>query len=247
LKGNAASVAGLPKSSVGRPSAFASRHRDVERSAELGLAASPGEVESDAAEVFSAVHRFGGIVMSSTTTEGRHAGAYFSLLIPSAKLSASLDALSEIDRVRTRHEASADITTPTVTLADRLKESEARVESLLGQLAATETEAGRETVEAELSSERRNVAAQRRRLAGLDRRANFSRVEVRIETARDGASGGGAWGVDNALHDAGRVLSAAAGVLLIALAVLGPIALIALFVWLARRAWLAQARRRALG
>jgi hypothetical protein len=232
------------RSSSFRPLA---RHRAVERGAQLALAASPGDVESDASQVSATVHRFHGIVMRSNTTEGRHAGAYFSLLIPGAKVGDALDALSRIDRVSSREESSADITAPTVTVSDRLKESEARVESLLGQLAATETEAGREAVEAELASERRHATTQRERLARLHRRANFSSVEVRIETARDGASGGGSWGVDNALHDAGRVLSAAAGVLLIALAVLGPIALIAFLVWLARRAWLAQARRRALG
>jgi hypothetical protein len=227
-------------------SANLAHHRLVERGAQLDLAASAGDVESDASQVSATVHRFDGIVMRSNTTEGRNAGAYFSLLIPGAKLGDALDALSLIDRVSSREESSADITAPTVTLADRVKESEARGESLLGQLAATETEAGREAIEAELVSERRQAAAQRERLARLHRRANFSSVEVRIETARDGASGSGSWGVDNALHDAGRVLSAAAGILLIGLAVLGPIALIAFLVWLARRAWLSHARRRAL-
>jgi hypothetical protein len=222
-------------------------HRAVERSAELGLAASPGDVESDAAQVSQTVHRFDGIVTQSSTTEGRNAGAYFNLLIPSAKVDDALNALSEIDRVRTRHEASADITRPTVSLSDRLEASEARVESLLSQLAGAESEGEREAVEEELTSERRREVALRRRLTGLHSRANFSRVEVRIEVPAADAVTSGSWGFDDALHDAGQILSAAAGVLLIALVVLGPLALIALLVWLAYRAWLSRARRRALG
>ncbi len=221
-------------------------HRLVRRDAELLLAASPGNVESDASQVFSTVHRFNGIVMSSNITEGLHAGASFSLLIPSAKVSDALDSLSQIDQVRSREESTADVTAPAVSLAGRVKESEARLESLLSQLAGANTESERQVVEAELRSTRRQATAQRARLAQLHRHVHFSRVEVGIKPARDAATSG-SWGVGDGLHDAGHVLSAAAGVILIALVVLGPIALIALLAWLARRAWLARARHRALG
>jgi hypothetical protein len=57
---------------------------------------------------------------------------------------------------------------------------------------------------------------------------------------------GGAWAIDEALHDAGHVLTVAAAVTLIALAVLGPIALIAILAWLSHRAWVRRERRRVL-
>ena len=86
-----------------------------------------------------------------------------------------------------------------------------------------------------------------RGLNSLQRRTNFSRVSLRIESDADAASGGGgSWGVGDALDDAGRILGVAAGVTLIALAVLAPIALILLLLWAAQRAWVRRSRERVL-
>ncbi len=59
--------------------------------------------------------------------------------------------------------------------------------------------------------------------------------------------GGGSWDLGDAVGDAGHILAVAAGVTLIGLAVLAPIALIALLAWLGGRAWVRFGRRRALG
>jgi hypothetical protein len=224
-------------------------HRAVERSAGVVLAAQPEDVADDATRVFEAVHANNGIVMRSSTQEGAagEAGASFELLIPSAKLGDAMAAFSEIDHVRSRHEATADITAPTVTAAELLKESRARIDSLLGQLEAAETEEEREAIEAELRHERRHASRLAGQLTHLHRRADFSRVSLRIETGGEHeSSGGAAWGIDDALHDAGHVLTVAAAVTLVALAVLGPIVLIALLAWLSHRAWVRRERRRVL-
>jgi len=224
------------------------RHRAVERSAEVVLAAQPEDVADDATKVFEAVHAHNGIVMRSSTQEGAagEAGASFDLLIPSARLGDAMAAFSEIDHVRSRHEATADITAPTVTSAELLKESRARIDSLLAQLEGAETEEEQEAVEAELRHERRHASRLASQLSHLHKRADFSRVSLRIETGGRESSGGGAWGIDDALHDAGHVLTVAAAVTLVALAVLGPIALIALLAWLTHRAWVRRERRRVL-
>jgi len=225
-------------------------HRAVERAADITLAAKPDDVADDATRVFEAVHANNGIVMRSSTQEGRagEAGATFDLLIPSAKLGDAMAAFSDIDHVRSRHEATADITAPTVSAAELLKESRARIDSLLAQLEAAETEEEREAIEAELRHERRHAGRLAAQLTHLHRRADFSRVSLRIETGgADESSGGGAWGIDDALHDAGHVLTVAVAVTLIALAILGPIALIALLTWLTHRAWVRRERRRVLG
>ncbi|HEV2728129.1 MAG TPA: DUF4349 domain-containing protein [Solirubrobacterales bacterium] len=224
-------------------------NRAVERSAEIVLGANPADVAEDSAEVFDVVHAHDGIVMSSSTREGKpgQAGARFELLIPSAKLSDALAALSGIDEVRSRHEATADITAPTVNVSELLQDSNARIDSLLGQLAESETESEREAVEAELSQERRHRARLRANLQNLQRRADLSRVSLQIVTgAAEEPSGGGAWGVDDALGDAGKILAVAAAVAVVALAILGPIALIALLAWLTHRAWVRRERRRVL-
>jgi Domain of unknown function (DUF4349) len=226
-----------------------SRHRAVERSAELVLGADPADLADDSAEVFEAVHAHDGIVMRSSTREGEpgFAAARFELLIPSAKLSDALAILSAIDEVRSRHETTADITAPTVTTVELLQDSKARVDSLLAQLEAAETEPEREAVEAELRQERRHRARLRSQLQHLQRRADLSRVLVRIETgAVEDSSGGGTWGIGDALDDAGHILAVAVAAAVVALAILGPIALIALLAWLAHRAWLRRERRRVL-
>lgn len=244
------SSAGVAQAASG-PVAANSPHRDVERSAEVILGAEPTDVAEDASKVFDAVHAANGIVLRSSTVEGPagRAGAEFDLLIPSANLGDALADFSAIDEVRSRHEATADITAPTVAVGDRLQDSRARIDGLLAQLAAAETESERETVEAELRTERRHLAFLRARLAKLDRRANFSRVSLRIETGAASAPSdeGGTWGIGDALRDAGHLLTIAAAVALVSLAVLGPIALIALLAWLAQRAWVRRGRERALG
>ncbi|HET9197077.1 MAG TPA: DUF4349 domain-containing protein [Solirubrobacterales bacterium] len=225
------------------------QNRAVERSAELVLGAAPADVGEDSSAVFEAVHAHDGIVLRSSTREGKAgvAAARFELLIPSAKLGDALAALSAIDEVRSRHEATDDITAPTVATGELLQDSKARIDSLLAQLETAETESEREAVEAELAQERRHRARLRGQLQQLERRADYSRVLVRIESGdAEGATGGGAWGVGDALDDAGHILAVAAAVSLVALAILGPIALIALLAWLTHRAWVRRERRRVL-
>ena len=225
-------------------------HRDVERSAEMVLGADPDEVAGDAAEVFDAVHAVNGIVLSSSVTGGAagDAGARFDLLIPAAKLSDALADFSAIDIVVSRHEATDDITAPTVRSSEHLRDSRAKIDGLLVQLAGADSDEERAEVEAELRAERRHAAALRAQAAKLNRRANLSRVSLRIVTGAAATSSGdsGSWGVGDALHDAGHILAIAAGVTIVGLAILAPLALIALLAWLANRARIRRARERAL-
>lgn len=224
-------------------------HRAVEHSAEIVLAAAPGDVGDDSSAIFEVVHAHDGIVMRSSSREGKpgEAGARFELLLLSDGLDDALAALSGIDEVRSRHEATDDITAPTVDTAELLRDSKARIDSLLAQLEGAETEGEREAVEAELRQERHHRARLQGSLQHLEHRASFSRVLVRIETGgTDESTGGGAWGVGDAMNDAGKILAVAAAVTVVALAILGPIALVALFAWLAHRAWVRRERRRVL-
>lgn len=239
------SNATVPLSRALRSSSDRLAHRDIERSAEIGLLAEPADVADDSAQVFSAVHDANGIVLRSTTTAGRHAGARFELLIPSARLGDALAAFSAIDEVRSRHEATADITAPTVTASEQLRDSRAKIDSLLAQLSAAETESESEAIERELRFERRHAAGLRAQLDKLNQRADFSRVSLKIETGASEADSN-SWGIDDAFGDAGRILGVAAGITLIVLAVIAPIALILLLAWLAHRLWLRTRRERAL-
>jgi uncharacterized protein DUF4349 len=231
------------------PYASQAPRREIERSARLILGTEPTEVRKATSEVFETVHAYRGIVLSSSIREGGEgeAGARFALLIPSAKLGDAMADFSAIGEVRSRREATADITAPTVRTGELLRESRAKIEGLLAQLAEADTDAERAATEAKLRAERRHVAYLRSQLSNLQRRANLSRVELRIATGTDTSHGeSGGWGVGDALGDAGHILTIAAGVTIVGLAILGPIALIALLAWLANRARIKRARRRAL-
>jgi hypothetical protein len=237
-----------------KANAPAPSHRDIERSAYVVLGTRPGEVAGAAAKVYAAVHEANGIVLHSRVQSGSAGatGASFELLIPSAKLDDALSAFSQIAEVRQRHDATNDITAPTVSAAEELRDSNAAIEGLLKELGDVETEAERESVEARLREERRRHAAIRGSLDHLDKRASMSEVTVRIVTDHGAgvtppSAGDGDWGVGDALHDAGHILTIAAGVALIGLAVLGPLALIALAFWLANRFRVRRLRERSLG
>jgi hypothetical protein len=233
------------------PYASKTDRRDIERSAQLVLGTDPAAVRDDAARVFETVHSYNGIVLRSSIRDGDsgEAGATFDLLIPTAKLGDALASFSEIAEVRSRHESTQDITAPTIGVSERLQDARAKVESLLAQLASADTDAEREAVEAELRRERFRVAGLRSRLMTLQRRANLSHVSLRIETGAADDQGGsdtGSWGAQDALGDAGHILGIAAGVTVIGLAIITPLALMAFLAWLLYRAWVRRSRDRAL-
>ncbi|HJZ38166.1 MAG TPA: DUF4349 domain-containing protein [Solirubrobacterales bacterium] len=229
-------------------------HRDIERSASIVLGTKPGEVAGAAAKVYTAVHAANGVVLNSSVQSGRAGptGATFSLLIPSRKLDDALAEFSKIAEVRSRHDATNDITAPTVGVTEELRDSNASIEGLLKELGSVETEAERESVEARLREERRRHASIRASLEHLHKRASMSEVSLRIVTNHGAgvvppSKDDSGWSVGDALHDAGHILTVAAGVLLIGLAILAPIALIALIFWSLNRFRVRRLRERALG
>jgi hypothetical protein len=238
----------LPAPSPGRG------HRDIERSASIVLGTKPGEVAGAASKVYAAVHAANGVVLNSSVESGRTGptGASFSLLIPSRKLDDALAEFSKIAEVRSRHDATNDITAPTIGVTEELRDSNASIEGLLKELGDVETEAERESVEARLREERRRHAAIRASLEHLHKRASMSEVSLRIVTNHGAgvvppSKDDSGWSVGDALHDAGHILTVAAGVLLIGLAILAPIALIALLFWSLNRFRVRRLRERALG
>jgi hypothetical protein len=228
--------------------------RDIERSAYIILGTKPSEVSGAAAKVYEAVHAVNGVVLHSSVQSGNGGatGASFDLLIPCAKLNDALATFSSIAEVRQRHDATDDITAPTVSAAEELADSNASIEGLLKQLGEAETETEQESVEARLHEERRRHAAIRASLEHLHQRASMSEVSVRIVTNHGAgvappSKDDDGWGVGDALHSAGQILTIAAGVVLIGLAVLAPFALIALLIWAGNRFRVRRLRERTLG
>jgi Domain of unknown function (DUF4349) len=252
----AAPLNGFSAAGKAKAPSTARGHRDVERSSTIVLGTKPDQVAGAAAKVYAAVHAAGGIVLSSSVESGStgSTGASFSLLIPSGKVDDALAEFSKIAEVRSRHDATDDITAPTVGVTEELRDSNASIEGLLKELGSAETESERESVEARLREERRHHAAIRASLEHLHKRASMSEVSLRIVTGHGAGAvpvgkgkSGGDWSVGDALHDAGHILTIIAGVLLIALAILAPIALIALLLWSLNRFRVRRLRERALG
>ncbi|MBV8432268.1 MAG: DUF4349 domain-containing protein, partial [Solirubrobacterales bacterium] len=79
-------------------------------------------------------------------------------------------------------------------------------------------------------------------LRSLNRQINYSQVAVTINGGLEPvpvASSGGGFGIGQTAHDAGRVLTVAAGIALIGAAALVPLGLLAALAW-----WIATAVRR---
>lgn len=228
------------------------RSRKVERSAEIVLGTEPQGVQEVAGDVLRVVGRYRGFVLSSSVRDGAEgeAGADFQLMIPSGRLSPALADLSELAEVRSRNENTVDITAPFVSARERLRDSRAEAAGLLRQLAQADSDAERASVKAQLRIVRGRIAAFRAEVRRLDRRASFSRVSLAVVTGEQSAilpTGEDEWTVGDALHDAGRVLAVAAGVALVSLAALLPLALLVGAAWLARRSYLRHAREATLG
>ena len=220
------------------------RNRAIESSASVGLSADGDEFDDVSDGVVDVTDRYDGLVVSSDeSTSGDTSRASFELAIPSGRLQDALADLSELAHVESRSETTDDITAPTVNARANLTDARAEVEALLTQLAEADTPAETREIRARLDIARAQVAEARDDLRRLERRADFATVDVTVTS--DG-SGDGDWGVEEALDDVGGVLSTAAGVALVSLAVLIPLALALALIALAYRLTVRRGRERAL-
>jgi Domain of unknown function (DUF4349) len=234
-----------PTQSGGDPGSDRRRAREQQRSATLTLAVPRRELDQAASRVGQVTADLGGFVASSSVSSS--GGGHLQLRIPTERLDTAIQRLSEIGRVRELSRRSVDITSSVVSARDRLSEARAERKALLAQLASATTVNETESIRARLDIVSREIAAARRRLARVNNQANFADVSVTL-AARGAADEAdeGAWTPADAFDDALRVLEVAAGIALLAAAVLLPFALIWLLAWLARRAIVRRRRERAL-
>ncbi|HEY4096515.1 MAG TPA: DUF4349 domain-containing protein [Baekduia sp.] len=238
---SAAKSAPLPAPTTAGP-------RKVERSAALTLTPAPADVQDTADGVVRETQAAGGYVQRShVTTQDTRGTAEFTLRIPSAHLDDALQGLSKLAHVGGLTQASTDITATAASAADRLDDARAERRALLQALGRATTDRQIASLKARLADNRDEIAARQSALNSVRRRADLATVEVTVQgTGRPAAHGGGAWTPGDALHDAGRVLEVAGGVAVIALAVLGPLAILALLAWFAARTLRRRRRETAL-
>jgi len=226
------------------------RGRDVAKEAEITLGTDPEGVQDVANEVVSVTDDHHGIVMKSNVTDGvaGKAGATFSLLVPAREIESAVADLSGIADLRSRSQELIDITAPTNRAEDDIADSKAKIKSLLGELETTYDEDDRANLERRIRWERNEKRWAENRLNRLERRADFTPVDLKVETGRDSVSddGSSSWGLGDAFDDAGKLLGVAAGVTVLALAVAIPIGIVILIALALNRAWVRRSRRRVL-
>jgi hypothetical protein len=137
--------------------------------------------------------------------------------------------------VLSRTDASQDITDTYGAAQRALSDARALRTSLLKQLANASTTEQIDSLKAQIRDAEASISSDEATLARLNRQVGFSQLGLDI-SARPAPppaphhSGG--FGIGRAAHDAGRVLTVAAGVALIGLAALTPVALVAaLLLW----------------
>jgi hypothetical protein len=229
------------------PRADGRSRRSVERSAELVLATRPQGIDRAASEIIRVTDELGGYVVSSTVSS--NSSGQFELRVPERKLQSALSRLSRVAKVRQRTQSAQDITGAVVSVSERLKDARTERRSLLRQLAAATTTNQTSSIRARLQLVSGQIAAAKRDLRQVKSRASRSTIAVTLLADRksdsddDGAAG---WTPGDAFDDAVRILEVTAGVLLVGLALLLPLGLVALLVWLAARQAAQRRRERAL-
>ena len=217
--------------------------RKIIQSANLDLSVSPSQIDDVAQQVFDVIGAQKGIVDHSTVTAtgGSDGYADFQLSVPSSALSQTMTELSRLRgaNVVSRTDATQDINGQFVDTSHRLADARALRTALLQQLAAATTTAQIDSLTAQIHDAEASISSDQATLARLNGQVNYSQITLTINATVLPLSSGGSFTVGKAAHDAGRVLTVAAGVGLIVLAALVPIGLVGAIAW-----WVAAALRR---
>lgn len=229
--------------------------RKLARRVDLALSTAPERFRTAADGVLDVVRDHRGYVLRSSVSGGdpdaprsRLGHASFTLRIPATELSASLGDLSDLGHVVSRTDGRVDITSRFVSAEKRIADFEETRERLLRELAEAVTITEQESLRRRLEIVEAQLRAAEDDLAAAQQRVRLVPVSVTIDADRalaDGDDAGG-WGLGDAVSDAGKVLEVTAGVLLVSVAVLGPLAILAALIWLATRALARLRRERAL-
>jgi len=221
--------------------------RKIIQGAQLALTTAPARIDQVSQEVFDVAGRFGAVVLSSQVTQGGPGGyAQFQLSVPSSALGQAMGALSSLPyaRVASRTDTTQDVSDPYQAAVRALNDARALRTSLLKQLAAATTTAQIDSLTARIHDAEASIASDEATLRRLQRQVDFSQVTVTVNAGTivpvtPSSRGSGGFTLGRAAHDAGRVLTVAAGVALIGAAALVPVGLLAALVW-----WVAAAVRR---
>jgi hypothetical protein len=245
---DSAGGAGSSSSAAAPAPSQGSRSRKVERSTRLELTTT--DVQDTADGVVRATQASGGFVQSSQVASGDGNGnASFVLRVPTARLDDAIARLSKLGHVRSLQQSAQDITGAYDSASTRLAEARAERRGLLRAIAKASTAQEISSLRARIADNRREISRYQREFEAVRNRANYATVEVDVigrPHKSQPAPGGGSWSPGDAAHDAVRVLEVSAGVALIGLAVLVPLALLGAAAGLGASAYRRRRREAAL-
>jgi hypothetical protein len=239
--------------------------RKVAQNADLVLSAEPQDVRDVADGVVGVVDKYNGYVVSSNVTSGRvpaptpvpeqgdraargqQGSGTFKLKIPAQHLQDALGDMSKLAHVSSRTEGVQDITRRFDAAKGQVHDLNVERGHLLRRLGNAVTLTEEESLKARLQVVENQLASARDQLGHVQKRIQLVPVTVEIQgQAGVDAGGGGNWSIGDAFHDAGRVLTVIAGILLISAAVLAPLGLIGALAWITARAVIRRRREDAL-
>jgi hypothetical protein len=237
----------VPPSGGATSGELKSRDRQVVRDVEQTVRVGRRDVGRATDRITRIVQDAGGYVGSSEVRErASRPSATFQLVVPTARLDATVGELSRIGELVRLERRNEDVTQRAASLDDQLQDRRADRSSLRLQLARAESASRRAALRRELrllTNEIAGLEAQRR---SLRQQTDSARIALRVTTATTDEAvlpppaDDGRWGIGDALSDAGRIAEVAGAVLLLVGVLLVPLGLLGGLGWRLHR------RRRAL-
>ena len=177
----------------------------------------------------------GYLVTASYATSGSGTSS-LTLRVPTARVQDAIVRLSALGRIVAQQVQIDDLQGQLDELSKRETALRAQIARLSAQLAATGLDAvTRATLEARRDAARSKLAEARATHVQVDGEARYASVQLTLQTDQSSLVpvAPSAW--DRALDRAGEILALEATVVLYALVVVGPVALLALLAWLTHR------------
>jgi hypothetical protein len=217
--------------------------RKIVQGAQLSLSTAPGRIDAVAQEVFDVVGQQKGFVASSSVTAGGPNGyAQFQLSVPSGSLPQAMAALSSLRyaRVASRTDTVQDVNDQYAADVRQLTGARALRTALLKRLQNATTQVQIDSLTAQIHDADASISSDEATLRQLNRQINFTQISLTINAGAPPAPApSGGFTIGKAAHAAGRVLTVAAGVALIAAAALVPLGLLGALGW-----WITSGLRR---
>jgi hypothetical protein len=252
-KSSADSAAGASSPPLSAPTlrgAAPDAPRSVLKNASITLTTTVGDVQGLSDRAIRVADTLGGYVAdSSVETTGSRATASVTLKVPAAKLDDALAQLSKLGHVSSRSQETQDLTDQREVLEAAVRDARADREGLRNRLEKATTDKQRDRLRAQLNTASRRVTRTQRQVAELNNAVSYATIDLTIRGKKAGGAAAAAddrWTPGDAVRDAGRVLEVIAGVVLIGLAILLPVAILAALAAYANRGLTRRRRERAL-